>query len=245
MKSIAFIIQSYREALKIISIGNLKKFYFLPGIIGLFILMLLYNGSNYLSFSIYDYLGKMLDIQNYGNIALILIKLLIITIGFLVYFLIYKSLILIILSPFLSYISEKTERIYRETDFNFSLDDNIRFILRGILVSSRAFIFEIIGTILIVLLGFIPVVNIFSPIFLFLLQSYFSGIALMDYTLERRKFSHRESANFVRKYWIFSTLNGIIFTFIFLIPIIGIFIAPLLCTVAITIGTIKVFENEK
>ncbi|MBC2856785.1 MAG: EI24 domain-containing protein [Cetobacterium sp.] len=244
IKSIRYIIQSYIEAFSIIEKGNLKKFYFLPGLISIALFILLYYFSSYISFSLFNQIERIVNIKQYSNLALLVLKLLVLVIGFLVYFLIYKSLLLIILSPFLSYISERTESTLTGVSFKFSLKENIKFVFRGILLSSRYFAIEILGTIFILLLGFIPVVNLFAPLLLLLLQGYFSGASFADYTLERKGMSHKDSSNFSKKHFTFSLINGIIFLFLFLIPIIGIFIAPLLTCVATTIGTLKLLDNK-
>ncbi|MCJ8342305.1 MAG: EI24 domain-containing protein [Cetobacterium sp.] len=245
MNSLKYVFQGYLEAFQLIERAKLKKYYFLPGIISIGVFICFYFISTYISFSFYDFIGKILKLQEYTSLAKILVKILVGIIGFLMYFLLYKSITLIILSPFLSYISEKTECYYLNKEFTFSMKDNLRFILRGALLGFRSLIVEILGLIIALFLGFIPVVNIGTPLFLFLFQSYFTGASLVDYTLERRKLDYKDSYRFMGKHYVFTTLNGIFFTILLLIPVVGFFVAPLISTVGGTLSTIKLMENTK
>jgi len=71
-------------------------------------------------------------------------------------------------------------------------------LIRGIRVNGRNLLMELVITIPILLLKFIPVVNIFSTILLFTVQAYYAGFGNMDYTLERH-YQYKESVQFVRK----------------------------------------------
>ena len=101
-------------------------------------------------------------------------------------------------------------------------------------------------TIPILLLKFIPLVNIFSTILLFLLQAYYAGFGNMDYTLERH-LNYEESINFVGKNKGVSIGNGIVFMVCLLIPVIGIIIVLPLSVTAASVKTVELLniENER
>lgn len=236
--------ESFLEAFTIIKNGKMKKFYLLPGILNIILLILLYNISKYISFNVFSKLENLFKLSAYENVTFIIIKFAILIVAFLLYFLIYKALILIVLSPFLNYMSERTEKILTGEDFSFSFKDNMKFIWRGVVISCKSFFKEMLGTIIILLIGLIPGVNIAVPFFIFLLQSYYMGFSFMDYTLERHDYSSEESLKFLRRNWTFSIFSGAIFTTVFLIPVIGIFIAPLISCVAITFGTMRLIDKN-
>jgi CysZ protein len=243
MQGIYLASESFLEAFIIIKNGKMKKFYFLPGILNIMLLTILYNISKYISFNLFSKLETLFKLSVYENVTFIIIKFAILIVAFLLYFIIYKALILIVLSPFLNYMSERTEKILVGEEFTFSFKDNMRFIWRGIVISCKSFFKEMLGTIIILLLGLIPTLSITVPFLIFLLQSYYMGFAFMDYTLERHNYSSKESLIFLRKNWTFSIFSGAIFTTIFLIPLIGIFIAPLISCVAVTFGTLKLIKK--
>ncbi len=237
--------ESFFEAFSVIKNGKMRKFYLLPGVLNLILLNFLYKLSKYISFNLFSKLEGYFHLNSYENVTFIIIKLIIIIIAFLLYFLVYKALLLIVLSPFLNYISERTERTVVNQKFDFSFKDNMRFIWRGIVISCKSFSKEMLGTIILLLLGLMPFLSITVPFFIFLLQAYYIGFSFMDYTLERHNYSSKESLIFLKKNWTFSAFSGAIFTMVFLIPVIGIFIAPLVSCVAVTLGTIKIINKDK
>ncbi len=245
MRGIYLAGESFFEAFTIIKNGKMKKFYLMPGILNLILLTFLYHIGKYISFNLFSRLEDFFKLDNYENIAFIIIKIMIFMIAFLLYFLVYKALLLIVLSPFLNYISERTEKSLSDQEFTFSFSDNMRFIWRGIVISCKSFSKEILGTLIILLLGLIPLLSLAAPFLIFLLQSYYVGFSFMDYTLERHSYSSKESLAFLRKNWTFSAFSGALFTVVFLIPIIGIFLAPLISCVAITSGTLKILNKDK
>ncbi|MGL6100049.1 MAG: EI24 domain-containing protein [Fusobacteriaceae bacterium] len=244
MTNLKYVFKGYSEAFGIIERKKLKIFYLLPGVLSLFLISLLYFLSNHVSFNLFKILSSSLNLDEYSKLAYYLLKILVVTIGYLIYFLIYKGLVLVLLSPFLSYISEKVEEDMHGVKSIFSLKDNMRFIGRGIVVSSKYFIFEISGTLLVLILGFVPLINLLTPLILILMQGFFAGASIIDYSLERRGMTSTQSLIFVKNNLLFTTVNGIIFVLFFMLPIIGMFMAPLVSCVAITRGTVELLENR-
>jgi len=112
-------------------------------------------------------------------------------------------------------------------------------LLRGIKINGRNLVMELLLTIPILLLKFIPVVNIFSTILLFAVQAYYAGFGNMDYTLERH-YQYKESLQFVRKHRGLAIGNGIVFILFLLVPVVGvILVLPLSVTAASTLTVEK------
>lgn len=243
MKSIKYVFNGYREAFSIIERKELKLFYILPGLLSFLLIFLLYYVSSKMSFSLFTQLSGMVNLQEYSKLAYYLVRILVGIICYMVYFLLYKGVILVLLSPFLSYISERVEEDRKGTEIDISLKQNIKFIGRGVVVSSKYLLFEISGTLLILILGFIPMVNLFTPVLLLLIQGFFAGASIIDYTLERREMNSAASFGFVKRNFLFTVLNGVIFILFFMVPIIGMFMAPLVACVAITRGTLELLDN--
>lgn len=242
LKKINFTFNNYMKAFKFIGQNNLNKFYLIPGIINIVLITLFYFLSRFVGGILIDSVNNILGGNLNSSLQFILNFIIYLTI-FAIYYLIYKTLILIILSPFLSYISERTESIITGKGFNFSFKQNLYFIKRGIIVTLKSFLREFIMTCIILLLFFIPFINTIIPILLFMVQSYYIGFSFIDYTLERHDFE--TGTILIRENTIFFLINGGLFTILLFIPIIGIFIAPLATVVATTTGTLKLIEQNK
>lgn len=242
LKEINFTINNYMKAFKFIGQNKLKKFYLIPGIINIILMILFYFLSRFVGGALVEFANKLLG-GNLNSFIQFILKFIIYLTIFAIYYLIYKTLILIVLSPFLSYISEKTESITTGKTFNFSFKDNLYFIKRGIIITLKSFLREFAMTCVILLLFFIPIINTMIPILLFVVQSYYIGFSFIDYTLERYDFE--TGTNLIRKNPIFFLINGGLFTILLFIPILGIFIAPMVTAVATTTGTLKLIEQGK
>jgi len=157
----------------------------------------------------------------------------------------YKHIIMALSAPFMSPVSEKIEthltgiekHQHRNTTFGQQL-------WRGIRINLRNLGKELLITIPILMLKFIPVINIFSTVLLFLVQAYYAGFGNMDYTLERH-FKYGESVQFVRKYRGIAIGNGIVFILLLLVPIIGIILVLPLSVTAASLKTVTLLKEER
>ncbi|MGL4910026.1 MAG: EI24 domain-containing protein [Cetobacterium sp.] len=245
MNKIKIMIESYLSAPSIIKAQKLKWGYFVGGFIGLLLLIIFYYVSGYTGDKIFTRLSIYFEIQKYTGILKWVIVTFIRVLMISIQYFFFKIILLGILSPFFSYISEKIEKYEDNVDYNFSLKQNIYFIFRGVKIASKSFAKEIIYTLAILLLGFIPVINISIPILIFIVQSYFISYNFVDYTLERRKFSAKESSDFMKENKITFVIGGGIFTILYFIPILGIIVAPIIGIVAFTTTTLKILKDEK
>lgn len=167
-----------------------------------------------------------------GFFVSLLVKLLL----FFFYILIFKYLVLIIMSPFLALLSEKVDNLLTGKDYPFEFKQFAKDVVRGVLIAIRNMVIELTFILCFFLLAFIPLVNLFGVVFLFLLQSYFYGFSMIDYSNERHRLTVGQSVDFVRKYKWFSIANGTVFYLLFLIPFLGWAIAPSYAVVAATIA---------
>lgn len=236
-------IRAYAGSFKLISKLGLWKFFGIPMLISVLVASSILISAYSFSDNFAYYMSK-LWIWEWGNetfyrISEILSGLLIILLGFIL----YKHIVLAFSAPFMSPVSEKIEAYllgvdrhqHRKTSFSEQL-------WRGIRINIRNLAMELLFTLPILLIGFIPIIGIFSTIALFLLQAYYAGFGNMDYTLERH-FKYKESVEFVKQNRGLAIGNGIVFMLFLLVPIIGIiFVLPLSVTAASieTIALLKV-----
>ena len=102
---------------------------------------------------------------------------------------------------------------------------------------------ELLLTIPILLIGFIPIIGIASSVLLFLVQAYYAGFGNMDYTLERH-FKYDESIKFVKQHRGLAVGNGIVFMLFLLIPVIGIILVLPLSVTAASTETVTLLKKQ-
>ncbi len=175
-------------------------------------------------------------------------------IGFFIFFSYVNGyLILIVMSPLLAYLSEKTEKILTGNDYDFSLRQFINDVVRGILISIRNFFYEIGLHILMFIAMLIPILGQFiavlSPIILFFISAYFYGFSFIDYTNERRKLNLRDSVRFVRSNMGFSVAIGSVYSLFLIVPFVGSLVAGMVSIVSVIAASMwaagKGMTNEK
>lgn len=157
-------------------------------------------------------------------------------------FLTFRYVILIVVSPFMSPLSESVEKSMRGEKFHkepFSFKGVFKDIGRSVKISLRNIIRELLIYVLIMALTFIPIIGLLSGFLILIFQAYYAGFGNMDYTLERHM-NIKETAEFVKRYPGLAIANGAVFMLlVFGIPIIGVFLAPALATTAATIETVR------
>lgn len=157
----------------------------------------------------------------------------------------YKHIIMALSAPFMSPVSEKIEaHLTGEEKHNHRNTSFKEQLWRGIRINIRNLGKELLITLPILLLKFIPVVNIFSTVLLFLVQAYYAGFGNMDYTLERH-FKYRDSINFVGRHKGIAIGNGTVFMLFLLIPVIGVILVLPLSVTASSINTVNLLKEEK
>ena len=162
---------------------------------------------------------------------------------FILAFILFKYLVLIATGPLMSALSEKIENKYASGMNRLSMSFTYSM-YRGIKLSIRNLAFELILTLLILALNLIPLLSIIVPILLFIIQAYYAGIGVMDYTLERFK-SVKGTTRFARNNRIMTTGYGSIYLVLLLIPIVGVFFSPVITTAVSTHGTLDILLKDQ
>ena len=168
----------------------------------------------------------------FGQIILNLILLLF-------YFSLFKYLFLIIGSPLFAYLSEKTESIIEGKEYPFSFKQLMKDILRGIRLALRNMLWQTVYTVSILILSFIPVIGWITPLLALLVECYYLGFSMLDYSCERNKLSTSQSIGFIGRHKGLAIGNGVVFYLMHLIPFIGWLFAPGYAVIAATISLYK------
>lgn len=238
-------ISTYSDAFSHISKHRLWIYILLPG------LLCIVLGAAVISFAygLSDDLGGLIDNWwrwDFGRsviekIAQVFGGILLLAVGAIV----FKQLIMVILSPFMSILSAKVEEqltgIVQE-ESSFSIGKAFNDIARGLRLAVRNIFRELLATAFLFILGLIPVLTPFTTGLIFLIQSYYAGFGNTDYALERR-FGFRDSVRYMKRNRGVTIGNGIIFMLLFL-SVVGFLFALPLGTVAATIQTVNKLENE-
>ena len=246
LKDIISAIKAYFGAFRLISKLKLWKFFIIPMLISVVTAILVFGLAYTLSDNIGAIISKMWiwdwGHNTFSSISNFIGGILILVIGVIL----FKHIIMALSAPFMSPVSEKIEAHFTGNPSHSHRDTSfMQQLLRGIRINTRNLAIELLLTIPLLLLKFIPVVNIFSTILLLIVQAYYAGFGNMDYTLERH-FKYKESIQFVRKQRGLAIGNGIVFLLFLLIPIVGvILVLPLSVTAAttITVDSLQLKKN--
>ncbi|GBC60820.1 hypothetical protein DENIS_1779 [Desulfonema ishimotonii] len=157
----------------------------------------------------------------------------------------YQPVILVLFSPVLSYLSEITEvRVYNQPGPPFHIKNILKDIIRSILINSRNILKMLLLILMAWILIIIPVVGaILSTVLIVLIQSYYNGFSLADYTLERKRYSVRESIRFVSQNRARFIGTGMGFMLMLLVPVLGWVAAPAYGTVAATLSALEIIND--
>ena len=247
LKDIIIAIQSYYEAHQFIVKHRLWKWILIPGII----YCLLFGAGIYLfwisSGNAIDYLLSISGLKKwmytmeeswlkflfiFGQVILQLVLIMF-------YFSLFKFLFLIIGSPLFAYLSEKTEAIMEEKEFPFSFAQLLKDIGRGIKLALRNAFWQTIYIVSILILSFIPFFGWFTPLFALLIECYYLGFSMLDYSCERNKLSPPQSVAFISEHKGLAIGNGMVFYVMHMAVIVGWILAPSYAVIAATISMHK------
>jgi len=238
-------IQAYSGVFALMSKLKLWKYFFIPMLISFLTAIVI----GFLTYGLSDNIGRFIakawiwdwGKETFTSISTFIGAIVIIAIGLIL----YKHIIMALSAPFMSPVSEKIEAHLTGVKAHHHRNTSFREQLwRGVRINVRNLSKELLFTIPLLVLKFIPVVNIFSTILLFLVQAYYAGFGNMDYTLERH-FKYRDSINFVGKHKGIAIGNGIVFMLFLFIPVIGILLVLPISVTAASTETIKLLQREK
>ncbi|WP_339754209.1 EI24 domain-containing protein [uncultured Winogradskyella sp.] len=237
-------IKAYTGAFALISKLKLWKYFAIPILISIVTAVIIGLSAYGLSDNIGRFITNIwpwdFGKDTFTSISTFIGGIVVIAIGLIL----YKHIIMALSAPFMSPVSEKIEAhltgVERHNHRNTSFKEQL---WRGIRINTRNLGKELLITLPILLLKFIPVVNIFSTVLLFLVQAYYAGFGNMDYTLERH-FKYRESIHFVRKHKGIAIGNGVVFMLFLLIPVVGVILVLPMSVTASSINTINLLKED-
>lgn len=233
MKGILQGIGGYGRVFGLISKHNLWIYLLLPGLIGL----LIGSGIVASAWATSDDLGGLISgiypenwwgsaaVKTIGDVlggALVLMS------GLLV----FKYILLIAVSPFMSLLSERIESKTTGAEVpSFSFKTFWEQAGRSLRLNLRNILREILLTIILWILSLSGILAPITAPLLFVVSAYYAGFGVLDYTMERH-LNYRDSIRFVHQNRGLTFGIGAGFVLLLLIPFIGFFFAPTFATIA-------------
>ena len=206
-------ISSYWEAFLLIRKHKLYWFIIIPALLMLAIYQAGYEIRSHV-FS--NHVSTMNDIVWYMIKLFLELSIAILLMNF------SKYLVVALLSPLLTYLSLKTEKILTGNSYEFNYNQFIKDIKRGIRIVSRNFMWYYFFFVLILIIALIGWKNPKdSPVFYltYILGFYYYGFSFLDYVNERLKISVNGSILFMRKHRGMAIGIGMIYSLMILVPV--------------------------
>lgn len=209
---------SYWKAIKFIKEHKLWYYFIFPVILFLFIY--------YLGFVFQELKHEIVISESMGLIKKIWLMFLRSLYAFLAVIMLsfMRYILIILLSPVLSVVSERVERILTGNKYKFNLKQLIKDIKRALNLAIRNIVWEI-GIVYSLILGYYIVSwllnfnettdSIVTGGVAMVIAFYYYGFGFMDYLMERMRMDLQQSVKFVRERKGFAVALGSIFTLIF------------------------------
>lgn len=238
--------QAYGKAAKFIVANNLWWYFTMPLLLsigvfylGVYMNSLQFDVLNFKNLSHYDTIN--------GLIWMVLKALFYTSLGFM-WMKFTKYFVVILLSPILATLSQKTEEILTENTYPFSIPQTIRDIKRGVQIALRNifweyFIFFVIFIVAQFFGGEVKSVILLSLPLVF--GFYFYGFGFMDYINERRRLNIEQSIYFLRNHRGIAVAIGSVYSLLFMVPYVGVVIAPIWACVAATLVMHELVDLSK
>lgn len=244
LKEIIIAVQSYVKAHRFIRKHNLWKWIIIPGLIYtlLFVFSMYFFGksaSHVIELvSIKSGLKAWVDKMQNGFVGFLfaLGGVILWIILMMIYFSWFKYLWLIVGSPVFGYLSEKTESIIEGRNYPFSFAQLMKDMARGIKLALRNALWQTVYTISILIISFVPVVGWVMPMVSLLVECYYYGFSMLDYSCERQKLSPSQSIEFIGKHKGLAIGNGLVFYLMHTVIIVGWVLAPAYAVIAATLS---------
>lgn len=241
-------ISAYKEAGRMLFSPQFRWFLFFP----LLFLILLFAGGGWLVSSWGDRLSEVveakMDVWIHGqswlawvaDAAGVLVRMLLKILWFFFFATFGGYIILILMSPVFSWISERTEARLTGREYPFSLRQLFREVFRGIGIAFRNLFFQCLISLFLLLCSLIPLVGLLAPFALFFVSAYFYGFSFMDYAIERKGFNVRQSVRYINKNMGLVIGVGAVFAVSLMIPWFSLFVCSFVSLLSVIAATVAV-----
>lgn len=234
----------YTDSFKLISNNRLYWFFLPPLFLIGVIIWVSTSFTSWLKNYLYQFIIDQITISdiwllNTLNNTLSVILFILIKVFLFVLFAYWGGfIVLIFISPLLSMVSEKTEKLITGKSYPFSSVQFLKDLFRGIRLAARNMIMQTLLTLILFIVGFIPVIGLIAPILLFIVSAYYFGYVFFDYSLERKQFSISQSNAWISNHKWYVITHGSVFSLVLMIPFLGVFLASFISILSVMAATI-------
>ncbi|MEO6613833.1 MAG: EI24 domain-containing protein [Chitinophagaceae bacterium] len=244
LKEIVIAVQSWGEAQRFIREHKLFRWIIVPGIIYtlLFIagMLVFWHSSD----TVISWVSRQLRIENWLqqersewlSFFMVMTGMMLRLILVLFYFSLFKYLILIIGSPVFAYLSEKTEAIIEGKDHSFNWPELKKDCIRNSRLALRNCGWQSVYLLALILLSLVPVIGWITPVIALLMECYYFGFSMHDYSFARVNFSPSQSITFTNRHKGLAIGNGLLFYVMHILIV----LAPAYAIIAATLCVHKV-----
>lgn len=228
-KEFGMMIGAYARSLPGLFDKAYRPYLFLPILINLFLMVAtLYLSWHYNTWLLERFFGWFGgSFSHWPEFWQMVLKVIFKIVQILIFLSVYKYLVLICSAPFMAFVSEKVESDLSGSVFRFSWHHFAQDFLRALLINAWNFLREMLATLLLLLVALIPWLSLLAGLLLVAVQAYFYGYALFDYNAERWRWSLRRTESWMWQHKGAVLAGGLIFQWLFLIPLVGWIFAPL------------------
>lgn len=159
------------------------------------------------------------------------------------YFSWFKFMWLILGSPLYSYLSEKTAFIMEGREYPFDFRQILKDMKRGVKLALRNSLWQTVYTISLLIISFVPLLGWITPLVVLLLECYYYGFSMLDYSCQRQKLPGGQTIEFISKHKGLAIGNGLVFYLMHGLIGIGWVLAPAYAVVAATLSLYQSGES--
>jgi len=220
LKHLGLGLRSYWDALKFIFKHKLYWYFPIPATL---MLGIYFAGNKIVTWqSTWDEQVGCVSCINMNETVWFILKLLIsITIG-LILMKFAKYIVVVLLSPLISHLSQKVEMTITGNTYPFSLAQTLHDVRRGLRIALRNVMWEYFFFLVILIVTFFGWGNPkASPIFYltFVIGFFYYGFSFIDYINERRRLDIDQSIFFVRNHRGLAIAIGTVYSLLILVPV--------------------------
>ncbi|MFN8289796.1 MAG: EI24 domain-containing protein [Chitinophagaceae bacterium] len=243
LKEIVIAMQGWEEARHFIKQHKLFRWIIIPGIIYtlLFIagMFVFWRSSD----TVVSWVSSRLRIETWLQSArnewlsflLVMTGVMLRLVLVLCYFSFFKYLILIIGSPLFAYLSEKTEAIMEGKEYTWNWASIRKDCARSIRLDLRNCGWQSVYLLAVIVLSLVPVAGWITPIIALVMECYYFGFSMLDYSFARASLTPSQSIHFTGQHKGLAIGNG----FLFYVMHILIMLAPAYAIIAATLSVHK------
>lgn len=239
IKQIALGLDSYRRSFGIIREHRLGRYFLLPVLINIALMVLVWYGGSWFG----DWLSAKFDTGE-GFIGFLgsLMRGAIMVLAYLLFIFVGGQIVIMLMSPVYSIISEKVDKAVSGRAYDSSASQIARDIWRSVVLTVKCTFKELAITCLLMLLNIVPLVGtVLSLVLVFVVNCYYFGYSFMDYTCERARMDADVTSQYIFRYKYLAIAIGAVYA-LSLYTVLGAFVAAFiggLSTVAATLSQLK------